>query len=1379
MKIVFSIFLIICLCLSGSQARATPANPFFVQHYDNQNGLSNSSINSIYKDASNLIWVATWDGLNLYDGYSFHVFNYSRENDFKTIGSNVIQQITEDGKGNIWVSTIEGVSRYEKKTGRFYNYFYDRSRGSKISEQEYSIAVDHTGKLYCLTETDGLNYYDPKTDSFKKSTFLQSNKGISKIYFDELNQLWVLHADGSLEVYDTGVKPFAKKQSFKQKNRITNFFHLNKRTFFSTTDNQLYVVNNNGQDSEPVLKLKHALSSMIFYKDHYILAWATKGYDVYSAKFTSAALLEDQVNKMKDIKITSMTLGSEDILWFGTDGNGLIKIFPKTKSFATITTSDNGMPYNKSVRAFCEVDNHLWVGTKGGGIMELQDFWSGSKTLENRNYFVAPAELENNSVYALLKGKDDLVYIGSDAQGIGVYDLKRKKFFKWQHILNGENYPSFGSVYAIRQDKDSSLWLGTSGYGLVHLKLKKNKEGSLEVVSLKRFTYHSNGSGPANDIIYALAEGENNQLWIGCRYGGLSLLDKKTLRFTTFKAFTYEGSLSNNDVLSLYKDSYNKLWIGTSYGLNWISLADASKKTPVFQKLNTSNGLPNNTIHAIQEDSKGQIWVSTNKGLAKVNQADLKISYYQQADGLQSNEFSDGAVWKDSTGRLFFGGTYGFNYFLPQDIRKSELKPNLLISDILMGGKNNSENGLIVVPPGKYKPLVYAINRKDNFFELDLKAISYLNAEKCEYAYFLEGYDKIWHYAGTNGKIIYSNLYPGQYKLKIKWSNGEGTWTEEVALFSLKVNNYFWLTPIAITFYIILLAVIGYIIYKYRKNKLEIKHQLEVEHLLRTKEEEIHQNRLGFFTNIAHELQTPLTLIMGSAEHFLDKNVSVKELKERPYFLSVIHQQASRLTYLVQQLLEFRKVEEGFYKNNFSFLNISELFQNLTDPFRSLSEKNKMEYEVHISQDMYGWVDKDKVEKIVFNLLSNAFKHSSKNEQVFFSAIEYKTEQQLEIKVVNSGSMPEEKLEKLFEKFYGEDISKTREGKFGTGIGLAFTKQLVSLLGGRIMAGCENERIHFVVNLPLSSQQPETGDAAIMPSASDKPSYLYKTITSYTEQPFQQVPDSNNKQAIIETLQESKKKNILIVEDDADIRFLIRDILREDYIVYEAPEAKKAIELMDKMLPDLIICDVMMPGMSGLEFCNKIKNTQSTCQIPMIILSARGSEDHHMEGYEVGADAYIAKPFHTSHLKLRVRKLLEYRQKMMDVFQTDSVSEVLVDSDLADTDKVFLSKLVKTIEERLADGDLNAVLLEKEFSLSKMQLYRKLKTMTGMTPGEFIKHIRLKEAARLLTTTNLTVTEIFFRTGFNNQSYFFREFRKQFQCAPNEYREQKLKKIEE
>ncbi|MET0638091.1 MAG: two-component regulator propeller domain-containing protein [Chitinophagaceae bacterium] len=1366
--------LLLLLALISPRLDASPDNndPYSLQHYDNRNGLSNSSINDLFIDASNMLWVATWDGLNLFNGSAFHVFNYSRESDVHSIGSNVIQKVTEDKLGNIWITTIEGISRYAKESGEFHHYFYDEYQQSRVSENEYALAVDTAGLVYCFSKKTGLSVYNRSTDRF--TPCLQpavSGKNIISIFFDRFNRLWLLNSIGELKILNGN--DFTSIRGIPVINNVSQIFRTGSSVFFTTTDNQLFGRGDAASKPSLIMKLPYQLAAIGEYQQHFLLAWAGGGCSVYNNEFIRDEFLGDQSRQLANIHVTSFTTNSEDILWCGTDGSGIIKVYPKTKPFGTISTSENGIPYNRSVRAFCEIDGDLWVGTKGSGIIVLDDFVN-TRLASVKHSVTSPQWLDNNSVYALHRGADDLLYIGTDGKGIGVYDQRRRKFYKWAEIRQTQSRPEFGSVYTIRQDPDQSLWIGTSGYGLIHLKIERDGSGGLILSYIEKFMFTDDNRGPANDIIYSIEDGGNNKLWIGCRYGGLSLLDKKTRLFKTFKAFAYDGSLSNNDVLSLFRDNRNRLWIGTSYGLNWIDQDELKKDFPRFSKLTTELGLPNNTIHAIEEDSAGQIWISSNKGLACINE-EGKIFYYQQVDGLQSNEFSDGAAYRDSSGRLYFGGIYGFNQFQPASISRSSWQPNLLISSLIIGEGQSDGEGFRVLSDKPSEPFSYSVNRNYNYFELDIKALSYLNAEKCEYAYFLQGYDNEWKYTGTNGQVSYSNLLPGNYTFYVKWSNGEGTWTEQKEVFRIEVLQYFWLRWYALLFYGLVVAAVCIVVFRYRKNKQLIRHQLEVEHLLREKDEAAHRSRIGFFTNIAHELQTPLTLIMGSAERFREKNNKGSNPKENSYFLTLIYQQASKLTYMVHQLLDFRKSEEGFATNRYLFLNISELLQNLADPFIPLGEKNRTEYEIHIEGNITGWTDKDKVEKVVYNLLSNAFKHAATNEQITFHAMSDESNGQLEIAVTNPcNPIPADELSHLFDGFYSSRERGHDALKSGTGIGLAFTRQLVNLLQGTISCHYENHRITFRVILPLRQTALAPVPAQVS-QAGHQPSSLYTTITGLADPVIIVPPKETNKHAVLERLDNDERKTLLLVEDDENIRFLLKDILQDDYIIHEATDGIEAIGLIEKIIPDLVICDVMMPNMNGLELCNRVKNTPATCHVPFLILSARGSEDHHMEGYEVGADAYIAKPFQSTHLKTRIRKLIEYRQRLIGLFNQSGETGRISESDIPAEDKLFLQRLATLIGEHLADAELNAVFLEKQFNLSKMQLYRRLKTMTGMTPGEFIKHVRLKEAANLLLTTSMSVTEVFYQTGFNNQSYFFREFKKKYQHAPNEYRETKTR----
>jgi len=1360
----FIIVILICFLPSVIHATSGSGDQFVLQQFDNRNGLSNSAVNFIFQDTDQLLWIATWDGLNLYDGTSFHVFNYNKDIDFKSIGNNVIQKIAEDKSKNIWISTIEGISRYNKISGRFYNYFYEQHTKSKISEQEYQLAVDNTGNVFCLTQKQGLFYYHTQADTFQ-ICLPQQSYAISKMVFDAENAFWALTKAGKLEVYRHSRTQFQPLQTFEEQHKIINLFYVNQQVFYQTSIGELYAIDINTLKKRAIDIQVPIIGAMTYYKGHYLLGWTGQGYGVFSPDFQSTGFIYGNIPQMQQMKITSWASGGENLLWAGTDGNGLLKIVPEILQFGYLNASNATPAYNKPVRAFCKVGADLWVGTKGGGIIGIKNFSYQNQNTQSRHYFLAPQELENNAVYALTKGTDGFIYIGTDGKGIGLYDLLNKKFLKWTAIQGHEQFPEFGSVYAILQDDDQSVWLGTSGYGLIHLKLHRVPREGVAIDFLTSYIYNQKNTGPANDIIYALTRGDKDHLWIACRYGGLNLLNKKTHIFRTFKAFSYEGSISHNDILALYKDQQQRIWIGTSYGLNWIQQEEAFRKDPIFQKLTTSNGLPNNTIHAIEEDGEGNIWVSTNKGLARIHPASLEISHYQDSDGLQSNEFSDGAVWKDTSGYLYFGGINGLNFFLPRHIRSNTFKTNLFISDIHLGRKAENEHNFMVLHANENSQRTYTLARNEGFFELQCKVINFLNAEKCEYAYYLDKYDKSWNYAGVKGKINYQNLPPGKYTLKVKWSNGEGIWTKNTRVFNLTVKPYFWLTWPAYLLYFLMLAIGGYSFYSYRKNKVKMKYQLAMEQLMREKEEQLHQQQLAFFTNITHELQTPLTLIMGTTEYVLQQKREHPEQKQNNDFFITIRKQAARLTYLVEQLLEFRKGEAGYLENNYTFLNVSELLHAITSLFIPLSIQHHMRYEIDIQGNVLEAVDQDKLEKIMFNLLSNAFKYSGHSETIRFIMVRNETDRTLKITVTNSGcELSEEQLHKLFDRFYTGRFS----GVFGTGIGLAFTKQLVQLLNGTITVSSTDNHVTFNVLIPLLVENLKENKFKQQPSITVP--YLYQSMVSLqSSTPISVV--ENNKQTILESLENNKRSSILLVEDEAEIRHLLKNILKENYLIYEARNGKEAMEIVKKVIPAVIISDIMMPDMDGLELCAKIKNTPATCHIAFLILSAKGDIAHKVEGYEVGADAYIAKPFNTDYLLVRIRKLLEYRKNLHNLFD-DNTSIDLNKSTLVDDDRLFLDKVISLIRENMDAPDWGTVQLEECLLMSKMQLYRKLKTMTNMTPGEFVKQVRLKHAAYLLENTKLTVSEIFYCTGFNNQSYFFREFKKRYQCAPTEYRAQ-------
>ncbi len=1325
---------------------------FNIQQLDNSYGLSNSSVTTLYRDTDNLLWVGTWDGLNMYDGNDFKVYNYDGESRDEGLGSNVIQGISQGSRNYIWINTVGGISRLEKHTGKLSKYFYDSSLRKRITEKEFELTANRKGLVFCYSLNEGLNKFDYASDKFVKLNI--GDYKILKLHVDSSGLLWVLTDRKEVLVFEN--QPSLKlKHVYKSNQGITNF-HTSYHSTFIESNNKLYKVGTKF-DVTRIPGTFSRLTSIANYKSHYFILSSGSGLKVFNNLFEPSSFLQDQLRGLEKVKVTSLS-SSPAVLWLGTDGKGLIKIYSKESIFETVGKEKSLL--EKPVRSFNYVNGALWVGTKGQGILQIRNFEANTKQWDI-TYLNTLNGLSDNSVFNICKTRK-YVYIGTDGRGINVVDIARNKLYSWDKIQGTEKLPGFSSVYKILEDRNGSLWLGTSGSGLINVSFSADSKGNIAVKAFKQFLSETS-AGLANDIIYDLASNDDRYLWIACRYNGLSVYDKLEGTFRTFRAFSYHGSLSNNDILSLRHTPDGGLWIGTSYGLNYLPKSQMREEKPLFDKFTMNEGLPNNTIHGIEQYADN-IWLSTNRGLAKLNVTSRMISSYYDKDGLQSNEFSDGAVWKADNGRLFFGGVNGFTYFFSQRLAQSESDVRLILSKLEIGGEPVNEKRVQVLGNKGYEVPYYTTKRELNFFRLVIKPITHRGFVEENINYKLEGLDRRWSFTGDKREISYTNVPPGRYTLLVRWKDGSGKWKNTVAVLTLQVKQYVWLSGYALAGYFLIIGLSIYGVFVYRKNRLRMKYKLAMEYELRQKDEAMHQQQLNFFTNIAHELQTPLTLIVGSIEFFLSskhkKNISGNESN---YFLSVVYHHSIRLTYLVQQLLEFRKSEAGHLQKHENYVDVSKMLNTLSLLFRAESERQNKSYCIEVEEGIAGFIDKDKLEKILFNLLSNAFKYTKAGDRITFTAKRAGADPNVLIRVSNSGSkITAEEAMYVFGRFYTANQSDS-----GTGIGLAFAQELAKLIDSKIQVSVCDGVIVFELKVLIKESSDTAPENEVVTSA---PSSLYKPLLKHYDLPAIKGSDEENKTSLISELHEAKAGTVLIVEDDPELRYLLHQILNELYTVYEASNGEEALSVIAVNPPDIIVSDIMMPGMNGYQLCKTIKNTPATSQIPFIILSAKSEQTSKQDGYMLGADAYISKPFDTSYLLLRIQKLLDNRNKSQNIIKDQNLNNFFIDLDIADLDKKFLEDILKVIEERLDDTGLNASAIESGLAISKMQLYRKLKALTGMTPSEFIKRVRLKFAAEMLLTSKYTVSEIFYKTGFNSKSYFFREFKKVYQCAPSEYR---------
>jgi signal transduction histidine kinase/CheY-like chemotaxis protein/ligand-binding sensor domain-containing protein len=1359
---------------------------YSIEQLDNTKGISNSSINTIFQDSQNLLWIGTWDGLNRYDGNTFKIFRTELNND-NSLSNQVILKIDEDASGHIWILTMHGINQYEKKTDRFERYYFSRKNTPPLSESEFNMALDHSKKVYCAVKDWGIGYFNDTIFKLLPSKNLPK-KAVKKMGFSTQGELVVLFEDGTLHVLTITSANKNNRQITK-----TELISNNTKTFETFSNDKICIIYNSGNTGfysitdkkTQILPIENAEKIIGTVRSGLVLS-SKSGYSIVNSEGKSIS--KSWLKYLKSQKITTLNQGSENIIWSGTDGDGLFKIYPLKKAFNLISKTQAPELDGGIIRSFLDVaGNSFWVGTKGKGLLKFSsNFYQNTSSPIQYKTFNENNSIINNAVFSLCKGQDQLVFIGTDGLGITIYDLKNSKLVSWSEILGNEQTDIFKSTYAIYQDKDGMIWIGTNGYGMIRCKIER-LGSKLKISQFKRYVANNkNGKSLSSNIIFSIVPNKENQLWLGTRLGGLNLFNKQLETFLTYKNSKNNAeSLSNNDILCLHTDTQDRLWIGTSFGLNLLEELKVDGKA-TFKSFTVKDGLPNNTIHGIVSDKKSNLWISTNFGLSNFIPSEKKFINYTRNEGLQNNEFADGAFYQASKSNfIFMGGIKGFNYFLPEKIKESAVVPDLLIDRI--SGQNQKApyyQGLIISPDSNSPPSII-LKHNQNFFDVELGALTYINNEKCKYSYQLKKFDKGWNTINNRRVISFTNVPPGKYSLWIKWSNSDGVWSNAVNAINIEITPVFWQSNLAFFIYYLLFLFFIIFIVSYFKKQQSLSQNI----LFRKKEEELHENRLNFFTDIAHEFQTPLTLIVGPIQK-LSKQKKIG--KKNQNFVTMIQRNSSRLLFLTQQLLEFRKAEEGYLEVSVKKFDLVNLIEQIAELFDSWALDKNIDYNLDIPSDLIGWFDKDKIEKIVFNLMSNAFKYTPINGKISLKfSFDEKKQNILNITIVNTGTgIPKEKLDFLFEKFFLTNANtETDNNMFRTGIGLAYIKKLVTALKGEILvSSVPNKNTSFTILIPCNKNSftnkelnIEAGPAFItehlknrieegeeLKSNIEKSVFISDHLKDILEEKAINDEFIPKKVSSINALID-RRKIILIVEDEKEIHQFLITLLNKKYKIITACNGLEALECIENEIPDIVISDVMMPLMDGVELCEKIKKDIKTCHIPFIMLTAKDSILHRIKGIESGANSYIPKPFHPDHLIIRIQKLLEEKELILKYFTQDSFVENMAHIPLEKEDKNFIKTVIELIRKNIDNQDLQSLFIEKELGISNSQLYRKIKQLFGFSPGDLIRTIRLKYAAELLRKGILTVSEVCYQSGFNNRSYFYREFKKMYNLTPKNY----------
>jgi signal transduction histidine kinase/ligand-binding sensor domain-containing protein/DNA-binding response OmpR family regulator len=1345
---------------------------FKFSHLDISKGLSNNQITCIYKDSKGFLWFGTMSGLNRFDGYTFKVFRHDLR-DTTSINDNYIYKITEDREGRLWINTHNGFAVLDTKTETFKRDYADILQKLEVPFQSITgIFRDNMENIWFLQTQEGLAKIENKSGKTSVIKHLANDTNslyshnISDIATDNMNNTWIIHQNGVLERMDekTG-KINYRNYALKGNTLLTYnlfidnendlwifsnlpeglyYFKASDKTIFNITQkSKTWKLNNNNvrgivQDNNGILWIG---------TDHGGINLLDKNKNEILHLLNSP----DDETSLAQNSITSLYKDKAGIIWVGTFKKGISYFHENIVRFKHLKNQINNTKSLSfdDVNCFAE-DNlgNLWIGTNGGGLLYYN---RAKETFTQYKHSPAnPYSISNDVIVSLFIDHKKRLWIGTYFGGLNYFENNR--FYHFKHKPQDPASLSDDRVWYIFEDSRKQMWIGTLGGGLDLFDREK-----------KIFKHYKVGDSASvhSNFIISIIEDREKKLWIGMAYG-IDVFDPKTGQFTHILQNNNTGSLSNNNIITIMEDSRGFIWVGTREGLN---LYD--RKTKTFRVFREDEGLPDNTILTLVEDNNRNLWISTPNGISNLvithkpneNEYSFFIKNYDESDGLQGKEFNEKAAFKTNRGEIIFGGANGLNIFKPEEIKINVNTPTIVFTDLQIFNKsikvNERVEGRIILNRAIADTKEITLKHSENIISIEFAALSYIHPEKNKYSYMLEGFNKTW--ITTDSKVrkaTYTNLDPGEYTFRVKASNNDDFWNEEGISLKITILPPFWRTKTAFLLYFLTIASILMLSRRILLDRARMKFNLEQERIEAQRLHELDMLKIKFFTNISHEFRTPLTLIITPIEKLL-KNAKEPDLQKQ---YTMIYRNAWRLLNLVNQLLDFRRMEVQEFKLNPAPAEIISFIKSVTYSFSDLSEKKNINLSVTTNiKEFITSFDQDKLEKILFNLLSNAFKFTPERGSITVDVkvveqenIAATKEKFIQIKVTDTGiGIAKDKHEKIFERFFQNDIPGNMVNQ-GSGIGLALTKEFVKLHNGTVTLESEPEKGScFTVWIPAI----ESAEADL--------------VTPPITENISINPDVHKGERIAFE-KDSKKAMLLLVEDNDDFRFYLKDNLKAFYNITEARNGEEGLNLAFSFVPDLIVSDVMMPVMDGMELCKKVKTDKRTSHIPVILLTAKGGDDQKLEGFETGADDYIIKPFNFEILQSRIKNLISQRDSMRKAF----VKKVEIEpSEITVTplDEKLIRKAIDLVEKNISNPDFSVEELSRELGMSRVHLYKKLLSITGKTPIEFIRTIRLKRAAQLLKKSQLTVSEIAYQVGFNNPKYFTKYFKAEYNVLPSQF----------
>ena len=1398
-KFICTILLLIC-CRIYSQGQEVP---HVFRHLSVDQGLSNNWIKAIHRDREGYIWFGTFNGLNRFDGTN--VTQYLAE-EYAGLQDDFIQALEEDSQGNIWIGTFSGgLAKYERQTDSFLTYLHvPQDKASISSNQVFSLLIDSSNRLWIGTDV-GLDCLNLGTGEFshyihQPETYGSLTRGIvSSIYEDKQGEIWVgtqsglnrwISSSASFERFEH-VPDDPTSLGFPYVKGIYEDKYLNLWvatwgggvSILDKTTNTFSSISTKGRKGK---SLSHnAVLNVIGDGENQIFL-ATEGgglnvIDILTKEVTIYLPDLSDPGSLSSNSIHSLCYSDEDgILWIGGYHAG-VNFFSKwDKPFQLYRARQGGLNDNHIVSIEEDLDGNIWIGTDGSGINILDP------KSQRFSYLNEHPELSgrvgNNTILSLMCDQDNQMWVGTYNGGLSLISADRKRITSFHHDPQDPSSLSDERVNSIYQDKQGNIWVGTMRGGL---NLLNREEGTFE-----RFQHDPDDpESISNDFIYGVFEDRLGRILVQTG-AGLEILDVPS---RTFSRFADLFQMDFNVPIDVYEDRQGNFWIGSLER----GIFQIARDGETVTQISEADGLPSNSIMGILEDEQGSMWVSTHRGLCKIQPngdsgGDMLIFQYSAEDGLQGSEFKRGAACLLKSGEMVFAGQNGFNLFNPVSIRHNPFVPPVVLTDLKLFNQSVSfSQGNTLSAPIDEADMI-SLAHDESVITFEFAALNYLLPEKNQYAYQLENFEESWNYVDRRQSATYTNLDPGEYVFRVKASNNDGIWNETGTSILVLVSPPWWELTFVRILGGILFLLLGVTSFRIRTHQLErskkiLEHKvsvrtkdlLEANRVIEERQQEIvsqnkaltrnnqelatksteiermskeirqlNEAKIRFFTNVSHELRTPLNLIVWPLEELL-RDQKFKEEHDR---LSLIQQNAHKLIQLINQLLDFRKVEAGTLKLSASKVEVRTEIRRIVLSFGEWSRKKQVSLAFGELDHIETCLDVDKFDKILSNLLSNALKYTDEGGTIRVNVQKESRGAALILSVEDDGKgMDQEELTHIFERFYEGQSS----GFPGSGIGLSLVKELVELHGGRVWAESRpGAGSAFYVSLPVTEDCREEASLTLQQTE------LSPISESAMLRASDQDPNQNS----------DTQPLILLVEDQEDILSYMRARLSNSYRILTASNGVEALKVVEESHPELVVCDVMMPEMDGLEFCRRVKSQESISHIPVLMATAKGSEEDLLEGYQQGADDYLIKPYSLDVLRMKIRNILFSRQRLKEQFakgSQDLPSQLHVNQ----LDEEFLRKAIEAVNAHLDDSTFGVEDFSEYFHMSRRNVLRKLKAITGLSINEFIRHTRLKKAYQMLQTESLNISEVAYSVGFTDPKYFSQCFKAQFGVLPSKVRQ--------